>query len=119
MLTARDRHGWPPTRAAVVYVVLWVCLYLGVDGLGMFGDVAQPVQDVLGLVLVLALLPVGLVVLPLYFAVFVLTGAYVGGGFPYVTEVEMALAVLLNAVFVNRVARRRQRRPLPEEWAGE
>lgn len=119
MVTARGRHWWRPTRAAVVYVVVMVCLYLVVEGLGVFGDVVQPVQDVLGLLLVLALLPVGLIVLPLYFAVFVLTGAYVGGGFPYMAEILLAIAVLLNAVFINWVARRRQRRRSPQQWAGE
>ena len=101
---------WPPTRAAVIYVIAMLSLYLVTEALGVFGDAALPVQDVLGVAFVVAVLPAGLVVLPLYFVVFVLTGGYLGDGLPYMTEVLMAVAVLLNAVFVNWVARRRQRR---------
>lgn len=109
-MVTRPERWWPPTRAAVSYVIVMLCLYVLTEALGMFGDAALPVQDVLGIAFVLGTMPAGLILLPLYFAAFVLSGAYLGDGSPYMIEVMMAVAVLLNAVFINWVVRRRQRR---------
>lgn len=111
-MSRRTPRWWPPTRAAVIYVIGMLGLYLITEGLAVFGDAALPVQDILGLIIVLALVPVVLVLLPLWFAVSIATGnsLFLGDDVPYMVEVMMAVAVLLNAVVVNLVARRRQRR---------
>jgi hypothetical protein len=89
-----------------------LCLYLFTEGLAVFGDAALPVQDLLGLTFVLALMPVVLVLLPLWFAVSIATrnNLFLGHEVPYMVEAMMALAVILNALFINWVVRRRQQR---------
>jgi hypothetical protein len=89
-----------------------VGLYVATEALSIFGDAALPVQHSLAVLFLVATLPAGLVIIPLWFGLSIATGNvfFLGDEVPYLTEAVLAVAVLLNAVFVNWVAGRPQRR---------
>lgn len=105
---AMARLGWRMTRPAVIYVLAMVALYVVFGVFGVFDLIPVPIQDVVGTVYVIGTLPAGLLVLPLYLGISLLTGNVflLGDSIPFLTEIMQALAIFLNALLINRWVRR-------------
>lgn len=98
------------TRPAVIYMAAMVALYVVFGVFGVFGALPVPIQNVVGTLFVIGTLPAGLLVLPLYIGISLVTGNVflLGDSIPFLTEFMLALAVFLNALLINGVVRRRQ-----------
>ena len=92
-------------------MLVMLVLYVLTEVLGVFGAAAMPTQYILSDAFYLATFPAGLLVFAVWLGIGIVTGnATLGDGIPFLTEFILALSVLLNALLLDRLIRRRRRR---------